>query len=78
MALPLSEPRGKEDPSPSMCLNAWTEPAANFNRGIRNRQLTLVIAGQESNPRSDENYLSTLSNTILVEVMLPSLSQRFP
>lgn len=51
VALPLSEPRGKEDPSPSMCLNAWTEPAANFNHGIRNRQLTLVIAGQESNPK---------------------------
>lgn len=49
ITLSLSEPRGKRHPSPSQGLNTWTDPAVNFNHGIRNRNPTFVIVGQALN-----------------------------
>lgn len=47
LMLPLSEPEGKGDPSPAGYLNAGTRVAVHLNRGVRNRKLMLVTAGQE-------------------------------
>lgn len=47
LMLPLSEPEGKGDPSPTGYLNAGTRLAVHLNRGVRNRKLMLVTAGQE-------------------------------